>query len=116
MASPALQLCEPSKACVLALRDYLPDGLKLELRSPPKKNKKGMSLTFASFVFAGAVPPYSDFLLDVLRYYHIQLAHLTPFSILSLSVFAHLCVKWLNGPTLSRSLPSILCLLPLVAA
>jgi len=34
----------------------------------------------------------------VLRYHKIRLAHLTPYSIVILSVFAHLCVKWLGVP------------------
>jgi hypothetical protein len=57
-----------------------------------------MSLTFQSFVLAGAVPPYSAFLLDVLRYYGIRLAHLTPNSLVILSVFAYLCEQFLGVP------------------
>ena len=37
----------------------------------------------------GLVPPFSDFFVEILRAYDLKLLHLTPGSILDLSVFAY---------------------------
>ena len=39
----------------------------------------------------GLVPPFSDFLLEILRAYDLRLLHLTLVAILDLFVFAHAC-------------------------
>jgi len=91
MAGP--RSSQRSKANVPALRARLGDDLRLELQP-----RDGMSLTFKYFLLAGAVPPYSDFLIAVLRHYGIRLAHLTPYSIIILSVFAYLCDHFLREP------------------
>ena len=46
---------------------------------------------FLHSLFAGLVPPFSDFLEAILETYQIQLLHLHPNSILILSIFAYLC-------------------------
>ena len=39
----------------------------------------------------GLVPPFSDFLLEILCTYDLKLLHLNPGAILDLSVFAYVC-------------------------
>ena len=39
----------------------------------------------------GVVPPFSDFLMEILRAYELKLLHLTPGAILDLAVFAYAC-------------------------
>ena len=39
----------------------------------------------------GVVPPFSDFLLEILQAYNLKLLHLTPGAILDLTIFAHAC-------------------------
>lgn len=92
-----VRLCLHSKAHISTLRAHVPETGANALRLQPNP-QHGMSLTFQSFVLAGAVPPYSAFLLDVLRYYDIRLAHLTPNSLVILSVFAYLCEQFLGVP------------------
>ena len=46
---------------------------------------------FDIFVRMGLVPPFSNFLLEILRAYELRLLHLTPGAILDLSVFAYAC-------------------------
>jgi len=48
------------------------------------------SVLFIPFVRAGLYFPLSDFLLEFLGSYQIQLHHLTPNGVLLLSAFAHL--------------------------
>ena len=46
---------------------------------------------FVSAIFAGLVPPFSEFFLDVLRQYNLQALHLHPNSVLLLAIFAYYC-------------------------
>ena len=45
---------------------------------------------FLGFLKSGAIPPYSKFLLSLLQYYYIHLAHLTPNSICHLSTYVYI--------------------------
>ena len=51
---------------------------------------------FTSFVEHGLALPTSDFSHGLLYYYGIQIHHLTPESILHLSIFVHLCEAFLG--------------------
>ena len=51
---------------------------------------------FLHTLFAGLVPPFSPFLVEVLSFYQIQLLHLHPNSILILAIFAYLCEAYLG--------------------
>ena len=52
------------------------------------KLREGYYPIFLHTLFAGLVPPFSDFLEAILETYQIQLLHLHPNSILILSIFA----------------------------
>jgi len=56
------------------------------------------SVLFIPFVRAGLCFPPSDFLLEFLGSYQIQLHHLTPNGVLLLSAFAHLCKTFIGIP------------------
>ena len=58
---------------------------------PPAPRGPRQIVIFASFVAVGLVPPFSAFFMQVLDTYGIQLAHLSPNSVVILSVFTHLC-------------------------
>ena len=51
---------------------------------------------FVHTLFAGLVPPFSSFMVEVLDFYQIQLLHLHPNSILTLAIFAYLCEAYLG--------------------
>ena len=51
---------------------------------------------FLHTLYAGLVPPFSDFLLAILETYQIHLLHLHPNSILILSIFAYLCEAYIG--------------------
>ena len=51
---------------------------------------------FRDFVECGLAIPTSDFFRTLLKYWGIQLHHLTPQSILHLSIFTHLCEAFLG--------------------
>ena len=51
---------------------------------------------FIHSVFAGLVPPFSDFLCAILAHYQIHLLHLQPNSIFLLAIFAYLCEAFLG--------------------
>jgi len=51
---------------------------------------------FLHTLFAGLVPPFSDFFLAVLEQYQIHLLHLHPNSILVLSMFAFFCEAYIG--------------------
>jgi hypothetical protein len=57
----------------------------------PATTVPGRTVLFTSFVAAGLVPPFSAFFMQVLETYGIQMAHLSPNSVVALAVFAHLC-------------------------
>ena len=58
---------------------------------PPALRGPGQIVIFASFMAAGLVLPFSAFFMQVLDTYGVQLAHLSPNSVVILAVFAHLC-------------------------
>ena len=60
------------------------------------KLREGYYPIFLHTLFAGLVPPFSDFLMAVLETYQIQLLHLHPNSILILSIFAYLCEAYVG--------------------
>ena len=62
--------------------------------SPSPKDSE--ILLFASFLKHGLALPACDFLRGLLYYYGIQIHHLTPESILHLSIFVHLCEEFLG--------------------
>ena len=57
---------------------------------PPAEAREATQIpVFDTFVQMGLVPPFPDFLLEILRAYDLRLLHLTPGAILDLSVFAY---------------------------
>lgn len=54
------------------------------------------SVFFLSFAMAGLIPPFSSFFYDVLEFYGIQMAHLTPNAVMTLAIFAHLCEMFIG--------------------
>ena len=58
---------------------------------PPSTRRPGRTVIFVSFVATGLVPPFLTFLLQVLDTFGIQLAHLSPNSVVILAIFAHFC-------------------------
>ncbi|XP_062213646.1 uncharacterized protein LOC133914584 [Phragmites australis] len=63
---------------------------------PPTPRGPGQIVIFASFVAASLVPPFSTFFMQVLDTYVVQLAHLSPNSVVILAVFAHLCEMFIG--------------------
>lgn len=61
----------------------------------------GEIITFAMFVFAGLVPPFSSFFLELLLEYGLRMSHLGPNSVIALAAFAHLCEAFV------RVMPSV---------
>ena len=55
---------------------------------------------FMHTLFAGLVPPFSDFFLAILERYQIQVLHLHPNSILVLAIFTYLCEAYIGIPPL----------------
>ena len=53
---------------------------------------------FTDALWAGLVPPFSDFFNAVLSHYQIHLMHLSPESITLLSVFAFICDAMVGIP------------------
>nr|AAK92548.1 Hypothetical protein [Oryza sativa Japonica Group]AAP52875.1 retrotransposon protein, putative, unclassified [Oryza sativa Japonica Group] len=62
----------------------------------PAPHYPGRSVFFLSFAMAGLVPPFSSFFMDVLEFYDLQMAHLTPNAVMTLSIFAHLCEMFIG--------------------
>nr|AAT85260.1 hypothetical protein [Oryza sativa Japonica Group] len=56
----------------------------------------GRSVFFLPFAMAGLVPPFSSFFMDVLKFYDLQMAHLTPNAVMTLAIFAHLCEMFIG--------------------
>nr|ABA94808.1 retrotransposon protein, putative, unclassified [Oryza sativa Japonica Group] len=56
----------------------------------------GRSVFFLPFAMAGLVPPFSSFFMDVLEFYDLQMAHLTPNAVMTLAIFAHLCEMFIG--------------------
>ena len=69
---------------------------------PPAEHREPRQVPiFDIFVRMGVVPPFSDFLLEILQAYGLRLLHLTPGPILDLTVFAHACEAFV------RVMPSV---------
>nr|CAH66809.1 OSIGBa0135C13.4 [Oryza sativa] len=62
----------------------------------PAPDYPGRSIFFLPFAMAGLVPPFSSFFMDVLEFYDLQMAHLTPNAVMTLSIFAHLCEMFIG--------------------
>lgn len=56
------------------------------------------AILFVAFVAAGLCFPPSDFLLEFLQFFGLQLYHLSPNGILYLSTFMHLCEVYIGVP------------------
>jgi len=76
-----------------SLSNFLGPG-EHEIPSP----SPDQSVLFVSFVRAGLCYPPSDFLLELLESYGIQIHHLTPNGVLFLSAFAHFCEVYVGIP------------------
>ena len=44
-----------------------------------------------AYAAAGLIPPFSDFFLQILEVYGLQMLHLTPHAVMLLGIFAHFC-------------------------
>nr|CAE04108.1 OSJNBa0096F01.16 [Oryza sativa Japonica Group]CAE04553.1 OSJNBa0052P16.2 [Oryza sativa Japonica Group] len=62
----------------------------------PAPDYPGRSVFFLPFAMAGLVPPFSSFFMDVLEFYDLQMAHLTPNAVMTLGIFAHLCEMFIG--------------------
>nr|CAJ86093.1 H0818H01.15 [Oryza sativa] len=62
----------------------------------PAPRYPGRSVFFLPFAMAGLVPPFSSFFVDVLEFYDLQMAHLTPNAVMTLAIFAHLCEMFIG--------------------
>nr|BAB00647.1 unnamed protein product [Oryza sativa Japonica Group]BAB17743.1 OSJNBa0036E02.17 [Oryza sativa Japonica Group] len=62
----------------------------------PTPHYPGRSVFFLSFAMAGLVPPFSSFFMDILEFYDLQMAHLTPNAVMMLAIFAHLCEMFIG--------------------
>lgn len=56
----------------------------------------GFTVLFVPYLRAGLRLPESDFLIEVLNHYRIELVHLVPNSVLVLSIFAHMFEAFLG--------------------
>nr|ABA97011.1 retrotransposon protein, putative, unclassified [Oryza sativa Japonica Group] len=62
----------------------------------PSPHYPGRSVFFLPFAMAGLVPPFSSVFMDVLEFYDLQMAHLTPNAVMTLVIFAHLCEMFIG--------------------
>nr|AAX96860.1 retrotransposon protein, putative, unclassified [Oryza sativa Japonica Group]ABA92420.1 retrotransposon protein, putative, unclassified [Oryza sativa Japonica Group] len=62
----------------------------------PAPDYPGRSVFFLPFAMAGLVPPFSSFFMDVLDFYDLQMAHLTPNAVMTLAIFTHLCEMFIG--------------------
>nr|ABA95558.1 retrotransposon protein, putative, unclassified [Oryza sativa Japonica Group] len=62
----------------------------------PAPDYPGRSVFFLPFAMAGLVLPFSSFFMDVLEFYDLQMAHLTPNAVMTLAIFAHLCEMFIG--------------------
>ena len=73
------------------VRGDMPAREATEVLPPAEVREPTQIPIFDIFVMMGLVPPFSDFLLEILQAYGLRLLHLTPGAILDLVVFAHAC-------------------------
>uniref|UniRef100_J3MHC7 Transposase (putative) gypsy type domain-containing protein n=1 Tax=Oryza brachyantha TaxID=4533 RepID=J3MHC7_ORYBR len=65
------------------------------------------SIFFLSYAMVRLIPPFSNFFREVLDFYEIRMAHLTPNSVLTLSIFAYMCeIAYLSGGVTSSHILS----------
>nr|ABA96834.1 transposon protein, putative, unclassified [Oryza sativa Japonica Group] len=62
----------------------------------PAPDYPGRFVFFLPFAMAGLVPPFSSFFMDILEFYDLQMAHLTPNAVMTLAIFAHLCEMFIG--------------------
>ena len=74
----------------------------------PAPDYPGRSIFFLPFAMAGLVPPFSHFFMDVLEFYDLQMAHLTPNAVMTLAIFAHLCEMFIGVRPSLRLVPVVL--------
>ena len=65
---------------------------------PPVTDRPECIVLFTSFMAAGLVPPFSTFFLQILDTFGIQMAHLSPNSVVILAIFAHFCEMFVRVP------------------
>ena len=67
---------------------------------PGSRNARELEATtfplFIHTIFAGLLPPFSDFFCAILDHYQIHALHLQPNSVLLLAIFAYLCEGFLG--------------------
>jgi hypothetical protein len=51
---------------------------------------------FSAYALAGLVPPVSSFFLMLLKFYGLQLQHLSPNSLTLVAIFVHLCEMFMG--------------------
>ena len=73
-------------------RGDMPARVATEVLPPAEDREPTQIPVFDIFVWMGLVPPFSDFLLEILRAYDLRLLHLTPGAI-----FAHACEVLVKG-------------------
>ena len=65
---------------------------------PPSDTRTAEQIPIFNYLMQmGLVSPFSDFFLEILRAYGLKLLHLTPRTILDLSVFAYACEAFKIG-------------------
>ena len=100
--------CFESDIETLVSAGILPDKSVIQWRPAlgedrPYENT-GEIVTFAPYLERGLGLPCSFFFSGLLRYYRIQLHHLTPNSFIHISIFVHLCEAFLGiEPILNSS-------------
>jgi hypothetical protein len=92
--------CSPSDLESLVKQGLLAPGSVIQWRPAPGKDhpyeNTGEIFAFTSFLEQGLGFPCSSFFSELLRYYRIQLHHLTPNSFVHISIFVHLCEAFLG--------------------
>ena len=79
---------------------HLPEKALIEWRTPGREIEPsppdGFTVLLVPYLQAGLRLPESDFLIEVLNHYGIELVHLVSNSVLVLSVFAHMFEAFLG--------------------
>jgi len=92
--------CSESDLETLVSAGLLPEKSVIQWRPALGKDcpyeNTGEIVTFVPYLERGLGFPYSFFFSGLLRYYRIQLHHLTPNSFVHISIFVHLCEAFLG--------------------
>ena len=67
-----------------------------QVRAPTSAAEPGEYPFFADFFWCGLCPPYSEFFIDIMNTYNLQLLDFHPNAVTCLSVFAHLCENFVG--------------------